>query len=195
MKRSLLLLPILLLLVFISGCLPTYVGDPEKSSIDDHLLGLWRMNGDNEQLWFFHKLDSHQYLIQAYTFDHKDGVTKMNDEPLTCSGWLTSIGGDTYLSMRMFDPKQVIESTSDASKNRYLVARIKLNGDSATAEGVSEDFIKKYSITTPAEFEAALVAHAAEKGTFVDPNAYERVDVNKPGSVQTLLDLIAKKPS
>ena len=64
-----------------------------------------------------------------------------------------------------------------------------------TAEGVTEDFVKKYNVTTPAAFEAALKAHAGDKGTFADPNTYERVDPRKPGSVQSLLDLITKKSS
>ena len=57
---------------------------------------------------------------------------------------------------------------------------------------MTTDFIKKYAITTPAEFEAALAAHASEKGTFADAEVFDRVDVSKPGPVQSLLDLIQK---
>ena len=191
MKR-LTLLPLLLILSLMCGCLPTYVGDPEKSAVDDHLLGVWHLSDKDEQLWFVHKLDARQYLIQAYTFGHKDGAATQNDAPMTLTGWLTPIGGDTYLSMRMFDPHQLTESTSDASKKAYIVARIKIANDSVTVDGVTEDFIKKYAITTPAAFEAALTAHANEKGTFADTATYERVDIAKPGPVQSLLDLIQK---
>ena len=72
MKR---LATLLLLVAFssVAGCLPTYLGDPDKSVVDDHLLGLWHLSGENQQLWFLHKLDAHRYAVQAYTFQSKDG--------------------------------------------------------------------------------------------------------------------------
>ena len=191
MKR-ITLLSLLFVLALITGCLPTYVGDPEKSVVDDHLLGVWHLNGSQEQLWFVQRLNSHQYLIQAYNFSRENGAPKVNGMPLTLTGWLTDLDGQTYLSMRMFDPQQLTHPNSAAAKNAYLVARIKLSGDSLSAEGVTDDFVKKYAIATPADFAAALTSHAGEKGAFAEANTYDRVDVAKPGSAGELIDLIEK---
>jgi hypothetical protein len=178
----------------LAGCLPTYVGDPEKAVMDEHLLGVWHLNDKDQQLWFVQKLDAHQYLIQAYTFQDKDGVATLSDGPKTLSGWLATVNGETYLSMRMFDTKQVTDPSSAEAINRYIVTRLKIDGDTAKVEGISEDFLKKYGVTTPTQFEDALTVHAKDAGTFGSAMQFDRVDLHNTGGVQKLLDLIHSSP-
>lgn len=180
----------ILLLAAAGGCLPTYVGDPAQSVVDERLLGVWNAQGANPQLWFVHRLDAHSYLIQLYNLDRRDGSVAVKGQPHTMQGWLTPIGGKTFLSMRLFDPRQLTDPASGPNINRYVVARLDWKGDTLTAAAVAPDFVKAQSLRTPAALEAALAAHVDDKSVYLDPTTYDHVDVKKPGDLGDLLKAV-----
>lgn len=172
------------------GCLPTYVGDPTKSVADARYIGIWHhANDKNASLWAVHKMDEHCYLVQAYNFTSDDAGAWKTDSQLTCRAWLAPIGDKTFISLEHYDPRMLLESGKDKLQQRYLVAAIRLEGDSLSVRGVDYEFVKKAGITTPEQFEAALKKATDADDVYTEETTYTRV---KDGDekLKPLLDLL-----
>ncbi len=190
--RTVITLLICVLFSALLGCLPTYVGDPEKSTMDPKFLGIWHLPADHrDQLWFVHKLDARGYLLQRYGFKRADDMTaSLDDSPTTAHAWLATIGGATFVSMEVLDPKQIASPDSAERKNRYIVARVELKDDKLTVRGISPESIKDKDITTPQKFEQLIKDHLDDKELYLETQTFSRIDPTHTQPIQDLLDVI-----
>jgi len=83
----------------LTACLPTFpvpVGDPEKSSIDPLITGIWMLD-DEESFWVFEPFDKRSWLLTAFEID---------EDPESCDS-----AAD--------DPESDPESDEAADENSY----------------------------------------------------------------------------
>lgn len=174
------------------GCLPTYVGDPEKSSMDAKYVGVWHLAADqHDQLWFVHKLDVKTYLVQAYNFKRADDNSVRIDEPaLTMRAWLTQINGATFVSMESYKPQQLVSPKSSDNVDRYIVAKVELKNEQLTVYSISPDFMKAKNIATPHQFEQVIKDNWDDKAMYLSPQTFGHIDPKQTAPIQDLLDLI-----
>lgn len=173
------------------GCFPHGIGDPEKSTMDPKYLGAWLMTSDRQdQIWFVHKLDARGYLVQTYTFSRGDDMSaKLENGPTVCRAWLTPVGETTFVSMEVIGPELAISPDSDASRHRFIVARVALDGQQLTVRPLAPDFFKDKAIDTPEKFEQVIKDSLDDEKMYLPTQTFSRVTKNTQG-VQELLDLI-----
>src|SRR4051812_12613081 len=93
-----LVMPMLALVLGMFACLPAPVGDPEKSKVDDKFLGVWQpeaQDANSKSVVVLKKWDAKTYLLLDYSVKTTDGKTERDQAAM--KGWLTTIGGATFM--------------------------------------------------------------------------------------------------
>jgi len=134
--------------IVLAGCLSVPLGDPEKATIDNKLLGWWESRpadaSADRELILMQAYDQRTYLVWYYSYSgDAAGITPKGS--LQFKGWLTQIGDARFLTLKTMTP--TVELQSDPEKDRYTLVRLDPAGDGFTLRNVSEDFVK--DCTTP----------------------------------------------
>jgi hypothetical protein len=134
--------------ILLAGCLSIPLGDPDKSAIDNKLLGWWESKpadaSADHELILMQAYDQHTYLVWYYSYSGQAGDIRTKGA-MTFKGWLTQIGDARFLTLKEMTP--TIELQSDPEKDRYTVLRMDQTGEGFTLRVVSDDFVK--DCTTP----------------------------------------------
>lgn len=176
------------LMLMAAGCLPTYVGNPETAVIDPELIGLWHRGDEKgDDLWAVHRMNEHNYLIQSYR------VEKVSDIPvirssLMCRGWVSSIAGQTFLSLETYSIP-TLQDTSSA-KNRYIVARISLDEEQIHVRGIDPEFLKGKSVNRPQDLEKLIQDNLENPQLYAQEVVYQKVTSKNRDALKSVIDAI-----
>jgi hypothetical protein len=138
----LLSLPLAALVLFLGGCLPVGLGDPEASKVDPRLVGVWSEAEEEEDdgedgVVVLLPFDGRAYVLRSVEIERtKDGV-EVKREGLY-KAWLTTIEGRTFLTAQPLYLREAVEGKLPG----FFVAQLKLSGDGTTVDvkGVDPSF-------------------------------------------------------
>jgi hypothetical protein len=192
MKRNLFAVVAIVLLCIVAGCLPTYVGDPEKAALDPKFVGLWqKKDGSSDEVWAVHKMNEHAYLVQSYRFTTNESDKKrVLDSTMTLRAWLATIGGQTFVSMELYHPNLLVDSAANEHKTRYIVARVTLENQTLNIRGINPDFLKDKNINAPEQFEKLIETNLDKDELYIESSQYTKVDPKNIGELESLIGLI-----
>ena len=132
--------------VLLAGCLSVPLGDPDKSAVDNKLLGWWESKpadaSAEHELILMQAYDQHTYLVWYYSYSGEAGNITTKGA-MTFKGWLTQIGDARFLTLKTMTP--TIELQSDPEKDRYTALRMDAADGGFTLRNVSDDFVKDCS--------------------------------------------------
>lgn len=130
-------------LLALAGCLSVPLGDPEKSTVDNKLVGWWEAKPADESadrgLILMQAYDTRSYLVWFYSYTGGAGNIATKGT-MTFKGWLTQIGKARFLTLQMMTP--TVELQPDREKDRYSVFRLDEADGGFTLRTVADSFVK-----------------------------------------------------
>jgi hypothetical protein len=133
------------LLLAAVGCIAIPLGDPEKSKVDPKLVGVWMSKpGDDDQTMFtVTAYDARTYFVSEFDFSKdKDKPDVTAKSRMDWKMWLTDVGGQQFATLEMITPQLLLNSPdSEDSKEKYAIAKLKLDGDKINIEMMNDDFV------------------------------------------------------
>jgi len=126
----------------LAGCLSVPLGDPEKSTVDNKLVGWWQPTdaGQGEHgLISVQAYDPRSYLIIIYSYT-QDGATITPKGTMMFKAWLTPVANTRFLTMQLMNPRPA--NATDPEKDRYSISRVEMTDGGWSARTVSDDFLK-----------------------------------------------------
>ncbi len=184
-RKGIFITTCLVLMGFI-GCISIPLGDPEKSKVDDKLLGAWisKPADDGKQTLFtVVQYDSHTCAVSEFEFG-KDGDTIKPSGRFDWKMWMVDIKGTQFASMEMKNPQLALEPQSDV----YASAKIKRDGDSITISPVKDELVKNANITTSQQLEDLIAANLNSPDLFGDPLTLTKVEDDQKDMIGKVLD-------
>ena len=167
-----LFLPLAAILLATFACLPAPVGDPETSKVDEALTGVYR-GGDAQQtiLAVLRPWDAKTYLLTYMAVEKKDD--KESHAEMHFKAWLTSLGGQTFLTAQPMDDLSDILHTDNPEKKYWAVFRLDKTPTGLVASMIKpdSDFVK--GLDTRDQLEAAIKAHVNDKDLYGDPMTFK----------------------
>lgn len=142
------------LILAVIGCITIPLGDPEKSKIDDKLIGVWLSKPDDDgsqTLFTVTGYDSRTYFVSEFTF-------KKADEKITpgmridWKAWLTDVSGQTFATGEMISPSMLLASKEDNAE-KYGIVKIVHSGDTLTIQSIDDDFVKNSNVQNSQELQ------------------------------------------
>jgi hypothetical protein len=133
----LLSLPLAALVLFLGGCLPVGLGDPETSKVDPRLVGVWEeLKEDGSPKGTVSVLvpfDGRAYLMRTLEIERGETVRVKPGEG-SYKAWLTTIEGKTFLTAQ---PLYLKEGLAGAKVPGFIVARVDLAADGTKLQAFS----------------------------------------------------------
>ncbi len=168
-----LMVPPAIFLLSTFACLPTPVGDPERSKVDAALTGAYRAADAVEtHLALLQPWDDKTYLLQ-YMF-MKKGDAQEEIEIQHFKGWLTSIAGKTFITLQpMDDLTYAVGDTGE--KPFWVVFRLDKTSAGLQVRMVSEDSRFMKNLTTRKEIEDSIKTHVADDALYGDTIEFKRL--------------------
>jgi hypothetical protein len=146
--------PLIVVILGLTACVRHPVGDPEQSKVDPAYDGVWSMkDADGERsLLFFRPYDTRTYFINIFSY-RSDGDRVTPTQRMNCKGWLTAIGGATFLTM---EPLNCEHFAGAGEKPPYLVGKIGLVDGTLRLHFVNGDQEPVKSANSSQALEAAI---------------------------------------
>jgi hypothetical protein len=144
------------LLLAAVGCIAIPLGDPEKSKVDDKLVGIWMnkpQDDGTQTMYTVTAYDSRTYFVSYFTFTKdKDAVTAK--DRMDWKMWLTDVGGQRFATLQMITPQLLLgDPDSKDNDEKYAIVKLTLDGDKLTVQAINDDFIKSSNIQNSKELE------------------------------------------
>jgi hypothetical protein len=135
----LLSLPLAAVVLFLGGCLPVGLGDPEASKVDPNLAGVWQESKDglrDDSIAVLVPFDSRSYLLR---FAKLDEAGKVKESQGFYKAWLTTVEGKTFLTAQPLYLKEALDGKHTPG---FVVGRIVLAADRTklTVRPINGDF-------------------------------------------------------
>ncbi len=166
-RRGLFLTVLLAGLLGLCSCLPVPLGDPEKSKVDARFNGVWEWrDGGKMYLVIFQPYDGHTYFVDALTGEPGEGNAVKPLGRDIYKAWLTPVRGETFLTMA---PLEGVGALPGATPTKYLVAKIKIEGDTLTAYGIDPEYKKLKDVATPTALEKMISENMDDTTMFLKP--------------------------
>ncbi|GIW75263.1 MAG: hypothetical protein KatS3mg104_0326 [Phycisphaerae bacterium] len=171
-----------------TGCLPTYVGDPETAVVDPKLIGLWhRQDETGNDVWAVHRMNDHNYLIQSYRVENSADKRVIRSS-LMFRGWVSTIAGQTFLSLETYSVPML--QNPDAMNNRYIVARINLDEEQVRVRGINPEFLKGQSTNGPQDLEKLIQDNLENPQLYAQELVYQKVTPMNQDNLKSVIDVI-----
>jgi hypothetical protein len=125
--------------MWISGCLPFPLGNPETSKMDPSLAGYWLAKQDNDKqtLISLYPYDSHTYVMNWTEFTRGDSGQLEPSTVQLQKAWLTSIPNARFITM---EPLALRLPSNAQEKKVYVIARLVQDGDGVLVRPIDPDF-------------------------------------------------------
>lgn len=143
------------IIVGLIGCLEMPLGDPEKSKVDNQYVGLWlqkNAGNDNNDLISVIPYDARTYVVTDMSFSRDPQQRPQPKSEMIYKMWLTDINGATFATLEPKDPATLLPNAGKF----YEVLKISRQGNTITAQDISEQFVKDANITTPQALEKLI---------------------------------------
>ena len=167
---------VLLALVMI-GCLPFPLGDPQHSTVDPKLQGLWYFDdADRPMLIAIYPFDEHTYAVRSRDFRKEAGRLEPAGGALW-KAWLTDVKGRTFITL---DPLAQHLDAGTVEKKAYPVFQLVRDGQTIKARRVNEDFEPMKQVKNAQE-EADLIAREIDNPSLYagEPATFRHLDPEK----------------
>jgi hypothetical protein len=187
-RKSLIFITSFVIVGFI-GCISIPLGDPEKSKVDDKLLGAWvtKPGDDGKQTLFtVVQYDARTCLVSQFEFAREGDAIKPSGR-FDWKMWLVDVKGTTFASMEMKNPQLALEPTGDV----YTSARIKRDGDSITLQTVKDDLVKNANISTPQQLEDFIGSNLNSPDLFGEALTLNKVKEDQKEMIGKVIDAFA----
>ena len=173
-----LFLPLAALLLATFACLPTPVGDPEKSAVDPSLSGIYKgvptkPEDKATELAILKPWDNKTYLLQYLTVEQKDG--KEDRQIQHYKVWLTTISEKTFLTLQPLDDTASLIGADPSDKPFWVVLRVDKVPTGLELRMVNPDSDYLKNLTKQEEFEAAIKAHASDNDLYGDLITFKKL--------------------
>jgi hypothetical protein len=152
-------------IVGLSSCVGVPVGDPEKSKADSRFVGVWEWRDAQLNRAIIRAWDQKTYVI-----DICSGVDTGTLQPRSryvYKAWLTDIKGQTFLTMQPADLVGMMNG--DQRPKYYIVAKVKLEGTTLTAQGLNTEFPKLKFVATSAALEQVIAENIDDPKLYTTP--------------------------
>jgi hypothetical protein len=154
-------------LLGLCSCLPVPLGDPEKSKVDARFNGVWEWReGGKRYLVVFQPYDERTYFVDALTGEQGEGDVVKPVQRDIYKAWLTMVRGETFLTMA---PLEGVGALPGAKPTKYLVAKVKIQGDTLTAYGIDPEYKKLKDVGTPTALEKMISENLDDTTMFLKP--------------------------
>ena len=185
----LLALPLAVLVAGIFACLPVPIGDPEKSKVDEKLVGGWIVANEDKSstIYIVRAFDQRTYMIQGLDFEVAADKSIKPKSTMTFKAWLTPIGKETFICVETLNPETPLGIADKGEKQTFLVAAISLKDDELTMRVVKPDSPQLKDVKTTADADKALAAHVGELEMYSDPTVFKKLGKNDAETVQAVL--------
>jgi hypothetical protein len=184
-----LFVPVAAVLATMFACLPAPVGDPEKSSMDEKLSGVWLANAEKDQekpIIVLRPWDEHTYYLVF--LNGKKGEAA--DKAMHFKAWLTKLGNATFLTAESVDSLEFAfpPGPGEESGTQWIVGRVEQKGDTVTFRMVNEKSWIVKDLKTREKLEAAMAAQVDNKDLYNEAQTFQRVTKDKLGTVKDVLN-------
>ena len=170
----LLFVPLAAIILMTLACLPAPIGEPEKATLDKDLIGAWepvaKPEADAKTVVLVRGLDAHTYLIQYLSSEKKNDKEKQFQ--LNYRGWLTTLGGETFLCLEALDDEEFLGAKEKSVY--YWAAKITKDKDKVTALPLAEGGPLK-DLKTRAEIEEAVAKNIKNKEMYGEEMTYRKM--------------------
>lgn len=156
-------LPMLVVILGLTACFKHPVGDPEKSKVDPKFAGAW-CGEDPSSYLILRPYDSRTYIIHHFEFEENKGKIQPHSRE-DFKGWLTVIGGETFLTM---EPLSFEEFLGDDEAATYWVAKFTLVDNSIHMLLLDDQNKLLKESENQREFEAAIEKQLKSKSLYAD---------------------------
>lgn len=172
------------LAVCLIGCLPFGLGDPEKASVDDKLIGLWLSQDDASDTALYQILpyDSRTYLISGYNFS-REGDKIEAGERFTAKAWLHDVKGKRFITLKVLSASHFFKP----AETMHLVARIDMDAGKLTARPVSPDAVNDGKVESSEALEKFLADKLDEEDTYLKAQTFEKLSPERYVEAKTIL--------
>jgi len=154
-----------MVLISLVGCLPFGMGDPEKSTADNKLVGLWlsEAKDDDQVLWMVLPYDARTLLVTQYVFK-RNGDAIEPGERANSKAWLTPIGGRQFITLEVKGGGELFK----ADEKTFMSAQIELTGDKAIVRGINADYVKKNNVDSAEKLTKFVAGHIDDAELYID---------------------------
>jgi len=169
-------LPVAAILLGIFACLPVPVGDPEKSKVDDKLVGGWIKRSDDapDSLYVVRAFDARTYLVQTFEFDDKDGKIEPKGTG-DYKAWLTELGGVRFMTLQPLPIEEPMGYMEKDAKRVWVVMKLETKGADLNIQMVKPDADLLKDVKTREEAEKVLTANAKNADIYGEPVLMRKV--------------------
>jgi len=175
----------LVLLGFI-GCISIPLGDPEKSKVDDKLLGAWMSapGSDGKQTMFtVQPWDSRTCMVSEFEFSKDSGNIKPSGR-LDWKMWIVDVKGTPFASMEMKNAQLATGPQTEV----YASAKLVRDGDKLTLSVVKDDVVKNANIATSQQLYDLIAANLNSADFYGDSLTLTKVKDDQSDEVGKVLD-------
>lgn len=154
-------------LLGLASCLPVQLGDPDKSKVDPAFNGVWEWrDGSKIELAVFQRYDDRTYVVDVLSGEAGEGDAVKPAQRDIYKGWLTSVKGETFLTLA---PMESVGALPGATPPKYLVAKVKIEGDALTAFGIDPEYKKLKDVGTPTALAQMISENMDDVKLFLKP--------------------------
>jgi hypothetical protein len=171
-------------LLGLASCLPVPLGDPDKSKVDARFNGVWEWrDGGKIELAIFQAYDEKTYFVDVLTGEVGDGGTVKPVQRDMYKGWLTTVKGETFLTLA---PMEAVGALPGSTPAKYLVAKVKIEGDTLTALGIDPEYKKLKDVGTPTALQKMIEENMDEVAMFTKPIMTTKWDADQIGRLEKI---------
>ena len=167
------------------GCITIPLGDPEKSKVDDKLLGAWISAPDNgkQELFTVVQYDARTCFVSEFEFE-KNGDTIKPGGRFDWKMWLVDVKGTQFASMEMINPQMAL----DPQEGNMPAPRSFATADKLTITPVKDDTVKKANITTSQQLQDFIADNLSSPDLFSDPLVVTKVKDDQKDAIGKVFD-------
>lgn len=176
-RRGLWVLVLTAGLLGLASCLPVQLGDPEKSKVDARFNGVWEWHDAGKiELAIFQPYDERTWFVDVLTGEAGEGNSVTPRARDIYKAWLTAVKGETFLTMA---PLEGVGALPGSTPTKYLVAKVKIEGDTLTAYGIDPEYKKLKDVATPTALEKVISENIEDTTMFLKPIMATKWEANQ----------------
>jgi hypothetical protein len=100
-------------------------------------------------------------------------------------GWLTSVKGETFITLA---PIESVGALPDAQPTKYLVGKVKLEGDTLTAWGIDPEYKKLKDVGTPTALKQMIQENMDDASMYLKPVMTTKWDADQIQRLEKIRD-------
>lgn len=173
----------LIIAVAIGGCLNVPLGDPEKSTVDPKLVGIWLRRDDSGgevTILQAQAYDARTYHVIQYGAKPDPAGGWERSGEMIYKGWLTEVAGRTFVTLQVLGHE---------TETPYMVIRLDVIDDSFEARGIKPGFVKDNNVQTPDQLRQLIEANIDNLEMYEEVQKYFKAEAPDSDTVKAVIGL------